>query len=311
MDRNSVCISLFVFVVSLFLCRLLIVFLKKIRMVQYEREEVMDLQKDKEGTPRGGGIVFLLFPLFLLPLYSDRDFLFLYLSLLLNGLVGFIDDLLVSRRRQAKGLTVRWKISLQTVISVLLYILIRSSLNFEVHFGKFALLLPEFLYFVLFVLIYIASSNAFNLTDGVDGLLGSISIPILLIFALISDGMTASFAVLMIAVVLAFLWYNSPPASLFMGDTGSGALGGLIAGMSVLTNSELLLPIIAIIPVIESLSVFIQVWYFKRTHGKRIFKRAPLHHHFQMLGWSEAKIDFRFFIVTSFFCVIAFLIQGW
>jgi phospho-N-acetylmuramoyl-pentapeptide-transferase len=310
MDKFKYMIFLISFLLSIIIVKFLIPYLKSRGFVQFERDEGPDSHKIKEGTPRGGGLVFLIAPLFLLPFYKNREFLFLYLALLLNGLIGFIDDFLTSTKKHSTGLTIKWKMIFITVIALFLYFFGRGLLVSQLSIGSFSLQINDVLYLILFLAIFVASPNAFNLTDGVDGLLGIISIPIFVTIAIFSKSVVRDFSFIMISSLTAFLWFNSPKASIFMGDTGASALGGAIAAMSVLGKFELLLPLIAIIPVLESLSVFVQVGYFKLSKGRRVFKMAPMHHHFELSNWSEAKIDFRFFVVTILFCVLALFLKG-
>jgi len=309
MEKVKYIIFLIAFILSVFLVKFLIPYLRNIGIVQFERDEGLGSHKVKEGTPRGGGLVFLIAPLFLLFFYRDREFLFLYLALALNGLIGLVDDLLTATKKHSTGLTIKWKMILITGIALFLYFFARSSLSSQLSIGNISFQIGNVLYLILFLAIFVAAPNAFNLTDGVDGLLGIISIPVLVTIAIFSNGITRDFSFIMISSVIAFLWFNSPKASIFMGDTGASALGGAIAAMSVLGKFELLLPLIAIIPVLESLSVFIQVGYFKLSKGKRVFKMAPIHHHFELSNWSESQIDFRFFIVTVLFCILALFLK--
>ena len=310
MERFRYLIFILIFIISFLLIKLLIPYLRRIGAIQFEREEGPDSHKMKEGTPRGGGLVFLIAPLFLLPFYRNRDFVFLYLAIVLNGIIGLVDDFLTANKKHSTGLSIRLKMLLITATAVFLYFLGKELLSSKLMVGNISLWLGNFLYFILFMIIFVGSPNAFNLTDGVDGLLGIISIPILVTIAIINKGIVRDFSFVLIPSIFAFLWFNSPKASIFMGDTGASALGGAIAAMSVIGKFEILLPLIAIIPVLESLSVFIQVGYFKITKGKRVFKMAPIHHHFELLNWSESKIDFRFFIITVIFCIIALFFRG-
>ncbi len=309
MNKSIIFVFICVFFVSLASLAAYIPFLKRRNYVQFVRDEGVKAHKAKEGTPRGGGVVFLLAPLFLLPFYHGREFLFLYFSLLSFGLIGFIDDLMSIRHKESLGLNVKTKLTLFTIGSVLIFLIGKGLLSTEVSIMKLKIDLGTPLYFVLFICIMLGSANAFNLTDGVDGLLGSVTIPIFIACIALTGGVIRDFSFIMVASILAFLWFNSPRASVFMGDAGASAIGGVVGAMSILGKFELLLPIIAIIPVMEALSVFIQVGYFKITHGKRVFKMAPIHHHFELLGWSESKIDFRFFIITVLFCAVAILLR--
>ena len=284
--------------------------LKKDRMTQFIREEGPKSHLAKAGTPTGGGIVFLIIPALFIPIVKNEEFLFIYLSLLLNGLIGAIDDFAKVRKKNNLGLTARGKFILQLLVTSALYFLFAKHLTHYVSLGRFSILLPPFLYFLLFLFIGTGTTNAFNLTDGIDGLLTSVSIPIFAVFLILGGGFVKSFSAVSIGMLLAYLWFNSPKAELFMGDTGSLALGGAVFAISVLGKFEVLLAFLAVIPVIETLSVIIQVSYFKLSGGKRIFKMAPLHHHFELSGWNEAKIVFRFFIITVISSVIGIFIAG-
>jgi phospho-N-acetylmuramoyl-pentapeptide-transferase len=309
MGRFKYLIFMIIFIVSILIIKLLIPYLKKIGAVQFEREEGPDSHKKKEGTPRGGGFVFLIAPLFLLPFYRNRYFAFLYLAIALNGIVGLLDDFLTASKKHSTGLSIRWKMIFITTISVFLFFFGRELLSASLTVGNISLWLGNLLYFILFMIIFVGAPNAFNLTDGLDGLLGLVSIPILITIAIINKGIVRDFSIVLLPSIVAFLWFNSPKASIFMGDTGASALGGAIAAMSVIGKFEILLPLIAIIPVLESFSVFIQIGYFKITKGKRVFKMAPIHHHFELMNWSETKIDFRFFVITVIFCALALFLQ--
>ena len=298
--------------VSFFLAVLLFVvaipLFKKKKITQFIREEGPETHKIKKGTPTAGGIIFLIIPALFLPFHHSKTFLFLYLSLLLNGLVGLIDDFRSKRKKESLGLSGREKIILQIIVAIFLFIFGKNLISTTTHFGTLSIQLDNVSYFILYLLVMVGAVNAFNFTDGIDGLLGSVSIPIFLTFIFIGGIATRTVSSVTIGMLLAFLWFNSPKASIFMGDTGSLALGGLFGAMGIVNHCEFLLPIIGIIPVIETLSIIIQVSYFKVSHGKRIFKMAPIHHHFEKNGWSESKIDFRFFVITVIFSVFTLII---
>jgi phospho-N-acetylmuramoyl-pentapeptide-transferase len=304
-----------------FLERSLINFLKSRNLVQHVREELIESHKKKEGTPRGGGVIFLVSIIFLLPLFfvshfsseTMRQFLFVSISSTFFGLIGLIDDVLTSRKSSSVGLSISQKLILFTIGSVVIFFLFRNLFTFETVFLGFHLKFSPFFYFVLFIVIMVGSVNAFNLTDGVDGLLGSVSSIMLLtyiaIFYLMKNSLIFGFAITLLVSVLIFLWFNSPKASIFMGDLGASFLGGAIASLAIISKTELYLPFVAIIPVIEAISIFIQIAYFKATHGKRVFKMTPIHHHFEILGWSEAKVDYRFSIITAFMNIIVIVLK--
>jgi len=301
------------FFVMLFILRFLISFLKKKNAVQHVREELIDAHKKKEGTPRGGGIVFLLSLLFLWPACEDRRVLFVTIAMLVFGAVGLVDDILTFKRESSEGLSIRNKLILFTLSSILLFVLFRDTFSSTVLFLGLSADIGNVFYFLLFLAIFTGSANAFNLTDGVDGLLGSVSCIMLVFFGVIAilseDTHLFSLVMVLLVSLLAFLWYNSPKASIFMGDVGSSVLGGVVGALSIVTKNELYLPFVAIIPVIEAISIFIQISYFKLTHGKRVFKMTPIHHHFEILGWSESQVVFRFSIITVLFCLIVLFIK--
>ncbi len=318
MDKNvSNIIFAFVILIEFFLLlyfeKFLILYLKKRHAVQFVRDEMGDIYKIKEGTPRGGGIVFLLAPIFFLPFNHSKVALFVASSVLLFGIIGLIDDVLTFKKHSSDGLSVRNKLILHFLATLILFVIFKDIFSFNVKFLSFDLNLGWFIYFILFLTMFIGSANAFNLTDGVDGLLGSVTVTMLLLLSLIANtfGNTSHLYLILVFIIaiLAFLWFNSPKASIFMGDVGSGALGALVASLSIILKIELYLPIIAIIPVIEALSIFIQITYFKRTHGKRIFKMTPIHHHFELSGLSEAQIDFRFSIITLVASIVVFFLK--
>jgi len=309
MNKQMIFMAILSFLVSFFLLRVYIPFLKRKHFVQFVRDEGIKSHKAKEGTPRGGGLVFLIAPLLLIPFYHSKEFFFLLFSMITFGLIGVIDDLKSILSKESMGLSIKIKLILYTVCSVVLFFIGRGLLTTSIQLASLKIELGSVIYFLLFIAIMLGSANAFNLTDGVDGLLGSVSIPIFITIMLIGSGVIRDFSLMLIGSILAFLWFNSPKASVFMGDSGASALGGIVGAMAILGKFEILLLIIAIIPVIESISVFIQIGYFKLTHGKRFFKMAPIHHHFELLGWSEPKIDFRFFIITVISCAIALLIR--
>ncbi|MEA3313749.1 MAG: phospho-N-acetylmuramoyl-pentapeptide-transferase [Caldisericota bacterium] len=296
------------FLVAMPLFLIAIQWLKKIKFTQFIREEGPKEHKTKKGTPTASGIIFLIIPALFLPFYHNKTFLFLYLALLLNGLIGFIDDFISAKKKKSLGLSGRKKIILQIFVSVLLFIIGKDLISTTVSIRTWSLQMGNISYFILCLLVMIGSSNAFNLTDGIDGLLGSLSIPLFSTFIIIGNIATKTISSILIGALFAYLWFNKPKAAVFMGDTGSLALGGLFGAMGIINNSELLLPIMAIIPVIETLSVIIQVSYFKLTHGKRFFKMAPIHHHFEKSGWSELKIDYRSLLITLVACIFVITI---
>jgi phospho-N-acetylmuramoyl-pentapeptide-transferase len=284
--------------------------------------------QQKDGTPTMGGLLIILAVAFSTLLWADYTNRFIVISLstfLWLGAVGFVDDH-IKLTRGSRGLMMTTKLIGQLLpaflIGVYLYLDPRWQTNLDVPFLK-KLFLDLGVFYIFFVmLVIVASSNAANITDGLDGLaIGCIALialtyagfsyvsghikiaEYLWIMHIPDSGELVVFCASLLGAALGFLWFNSYPASVFMGDTGSLALGGAIGAVAVLVKKELLLLVVGGIFVAEALSVILQVGFFK-LRGKRLFRMAPLHHHFQLLGWSEAKITARFWIVAV---ILAFL----
>ena len=280
----------------------------------------------KQGTPTMGGLLIVagaVLPFLVLSQYTAEGLTVLFIVLGCAG-IGFIDDYLKVRRRHSLGLPGRWKMLLIAVVTVVAAIMLQESATFDtslyVPLAGWDIELSYAYYPFLFVLIA-GTVNGSNLTDGIDGLLaGTATIMLLTFLAIVGISWLrsgdpgfrsesfldlATLAAALIGGTIGFLWYNAFPAEVIMGDTGSFALGGAIAGFAIVTGTELLLLLIGGIFVIEVLSLIIQVVSFKRT-GKRVFLIAPIHHHFEMKAWSETKIMVRFWIVCAIFCASGF-----
>ncbi len=286
---------------------ILIPFLHKIKFGQVEREEGLASHKAKGGTPTMGGIVFVLVPIIVTLLLRPEAFrrtemLIVILAYLGYGLIGFIDDFIIVVKKNNEGLKPAYKFMLQSLLAVIFYLLYvniaPTTLNIPIVHITWEM---GFLYFALIFIMFTAETNAVNFTDGLDGLCaGTCMIAIFpyIIFALIQE--QYDLAVLLLAVsgsLLAYLKFNLHPAKIFMGDTGSLALGGLLAASAMILKQELLLVVIGGVFLLEMLSVVIQVTYYKRTK-KRIFKMAPLHHHFEMSGYRETQVVLMFWGVA-------------
>jgi phospho-N-acetylmuramoyl-pentapeptide-transferase len=305
------------------------------------REELSAEHQAKKGTPTMGGILILGAVFVATILCARLDGLYLWLTLIattLFGLVGFADDYIKIVKKRSEGLTERQKLAGQIAVSVgvwgVLWLFTTYPWNLSIPFWKESAisevtLIGPFLYlgFILFVLL--GTSNAVNLTDGLDGL--AISITLIAMSALTgltyvsSDQRWAErleitwkpeaaeltvFCGAMVGASLGFLWFNAPKAEVFMGDVGSLAIGGALGTVAILTKQEFMLPFVGGIFIIEALSVMMQVSYFKFTKrstgaGKRIFRQAPIHHHFQMGGMTEAKVVFRFVIIAILFALMS------
>ena len=288
---------------------------------QVEREEGLQPHKAKGGTPTMGGTVFILCAIIVVYILNMTSLKNPYIHLLTFaflgfGLVGFIDDYLIVVRKTNDGLKPLYKYALQSVVAIAFYILAKvfipqfdtaisiPLLHIEVDIGWF--------YPILVYFMFTAGSNAVNLTDGLDGLatgLSMIAISVFVIFAIMNkDYEIAIYAMAVVGTLLGFMCFNYHPARIFMGDTGSLALGGFLAALAVLTRQELLFILIGGVFLVETLSVIIQVVSFK-TRGKRVFKMAPIHHHFEMLGWTEQQVVISFWFL-GFICGIIGIVLG-
>ncbi|MCI9049672.1 MAG: phospho-N-acetylmuramoyl-pentapeptide-transferase [Coprobacillus sp.] len=296
-------------------------YFKKLKFGQVEREEGLESHKQKGGTPTMGGIVFILCSVLVVYILNFSYFQNPYIHLITfafvgYGLVGFIDDYLIVVRKTNEGLKPLYKYTLQSVVAILFYILAQQFipefdtiiqiplLHMNIDLGWF--------YPVLVYFMFTAESNAVNLTDGLDGLATGLSMvaiaPFVIFAVMIKNIPVAIYAMIIVGALLGFMYFNYHPARIFMGDTGSLALGGLLASLAVLTSQELLLILIGGVFLMETLSVIIQVVSFK-TRGKRVFKMAPIHHHFEMLGWTEQQVVISFWFL-GFICGIIGIVLG-
>jgi phospho-N-acetylmuramoyl-pentapeptide-transferase len=293
-------------------------------------EALFEIQQHKQGTPTMGGILILLCIIISTLFWADLHNNFIQLVILATlwlGLLGFMDDYSKLKKGSAKGLSARLilfgQISLGLLIGMLLYIDSGFNTNIFFPFFKQFSINAGLLFLPFVILVIVGSSNAVNLTDGLDGLASGCMIMVSLAYSILSyivghkifshyllipyingAGELTVFCASIFGAVLGFLWFNCYPASVFMGNVGSLTLGGIIAVVAVIIKQEFLLLIVGGVFVIEVVSVLIQVASFKLRH-KRIFKMTPLHHHFQLLGWSESKIIVRFWIIASIFALLA------
>ena len=292
--------------------------LHQLKFGQEVREDGPNSHLKKQGTPTMGGILFLIaISIACLPFAGTYPHILpAYLLGMGFGVVGFIDDYLKVVKHQSEGFNPKQKMFCQIVISVLyiLYIFYakESNVGFRIPFiGKEAYRVGIFLFFPLSLFVITATDTGANFTDGIDGLCSSVTAVIVFFLLLKNHLGTGDMAPLMGAVLgglLGFLCFNAYPAKVFMGDTGSLALGGFVVAMAIQEEIALFIPIFAFIYFVEVLSVIIQVSYFKWSHGKRIFKMAPIHHHFELLGWSETKVVTIFTIITILLCFFCFMI---
>ena len=271
----------------------------------------------KAGTPMMGGLMFIISAIICLlinlpTIESYTVFYTLALSLCF-GLVGFLDDFFKLKYKRNLGLTSLQKALLQMAVSAIyLYILYKQnvmSCNLYIPFFDISVQVHPMVYIFFAMFVLVGGVNAVNITDGIDGLCASVTIPVMVFFAgvAISKGMydLALLPACLVGGLFAYLFYNWHPAKVFMGDTGSLFLGGVVCALAFALNMPLVLILVGFIYIIETMSVILQVGYFKLTHGKRIFKMAPIHHHFEMSGWKEVKIVLVFTAVTTIMCVLA------
>jgi len=323
MSEQVILYTIFVaFLITVLLSPMFIPVLHKLKFGQSIREEGPKWHQKKSGTPTMGGIVFIssivITTLFMGYRYDQLNveiYLLLFV-LLAYGMLGFLDDFIKIIKKRNLGLTSGQKMLGQILIALVFYGIYRVSgfpTTIAIPFIDVSLDLGWF-YFLFVVFWLVGFSNAVNLTDGLDGLLSGTAAISFGAYAIIAWSQEqfaiAIFTVAVVGAVLGFLVFNAHPAKVFMGDTGSLALGASIAAISILTHQELLLILIGGIFVIETLSVILQVISFKTT-GKRIFRMSPLHHHYEMIGWSEWKIVVNFWAVGLLFAVLGIYIEVW
>lgn len=317
MDLSILLPILISFAVSAVCAPILIPFLKKLKVGQTERDEGPQSHLKKSGTPTMGGIVILL-SITITALIYVRDYpkiipvLFLTLGF---GLVGFIDDYIKVVLKRSMGLKAWQKMLGQMIVAsvFVLYIMRYTDVQLDMkipfwegHYLQLGVFTIPAMYFIV-----IATVNGTNLTDGLDGLASSVTVMVATFFTVVSIGTANGLSPITCAVagaLLGFLLFNVYPAKVFMGDTGSLALGGFVAGVAYMTQMPLFIPIVGFIYMLETVSDILQVTYFKATHGKRIFKMAPIHHHFELCGWSETRVVTVFSITTALLCLFA--LQG-
>ena len=304
------------FAISVILGPIIIPFLRKLKMGQTERVEGVQSHLKKAGTPTMGGVIFLIATV-ITSLFYVRDYpkvipvLFLTLGF---GIIGFLDDYLKVVLRRSDGLLPWQKFSLQVVVTAVFtyYLVNYTDVNLAMripfwsdHYLNIGWLAVPVLFFAV-----IGTVNGVNFTDGLDGLASSVTLIVAVFFSVVSIGTKSGIEPITCAVVgglMGFLLFNVYPAKIFMGDTGSLALGGFVAGAAYMMQMPLFILLVGLIYLVEVLSVIIQVTYFKKTHGKRIFKMAPIHHHFELCGWSETRVVAVFSIITAVMCLIALL----
>lgn len=298
---------------------LLLPVLRALKAGQSVREIGPTWHNNKAGTPLMGGLMFIFAVTLCLVgnLGSMKDYTVFYVLALslCFGLVGFLDDFCKVKYKRDLGLTALQKAMLQMAVSaVYLYVLYREgtlTCDIYVPFFNVTFYVHPLVYIFFAMFVMVGCVNAVNLTDGIDGLSSSVTIPVMVFFTAAAYAMGKSDLALLPAALagglVAYLFYNFHPAKVFMGDTGSLFMGGVVCAMAFALDMPLVLIFAGFVYIVETLSDIIQVTYFKLTHGKRIFKMAPIHHHFEMCGWKEEKIVFVFAGVSAIMCVVAWL----
>ncbi len=323
--------SLTAFLVCFFLGPFMIRKLSEFQIGQYIRKEGPESHYDKAGTPTMGGILILFSIVVCTLLWTDLTNIYIWIVLLVgvgNGAIGFVDDFLMQIKKRSKGLSARGKFILQGILALTAGYLVYISpgFNTQVTIPFFKNVSPDLgVWYILFAALVIAgTSHAVNLTDGLDGLAAGpmlIAAVTYMVFAyaaghakiakylaithVAGSGEITIFCGILAGAALGFLWFNTYPAQIFMGDVGSLSLGGVLGVVAVITKQEIMLILVGGLFVIEALSVIFQVSFFKMTKGKRIFRMAPLHHHFELKGWPEPKVIVRFWIISIALALIA------
>lgn len=316
MDYKMIIAVLVSFALSVIMGPVIIPVLRRLKMGQTEREEGVKSHLLKAGTPTMGGVIIIA-SITITSLFFVKDYPKIIPVLFVTvgfGLVGFLDDYLKVVLKRSDGLMPKQKMALQIVITAIFaYYMVKVagiSLEMLLPFSGGKYLNIGWVAVPLLFVAVIGTVNGVNFTDGLDGLASSVTVIVATFFSVVAIGTQSGIAPITCAVVgalLGFLLFNVYPASVFMGDTGSLALGGFVASTAYMLQMPLFIILVGAIYLIEVLSVMIQVTYFKKTGGKRFFKMAPIHHHFELCGWSETRIVAVFSIITAILCLIAFM----
>ena len=292
--------------------------LRALKAGQSIREVGPTWHNNKAGTPMMGGLMFILGAIvcLLVSLFFMEDYTVFYVLILAlcYGLIGFLDDFFKLKFKRNLGLTSIQKALLQMAVSaIFLYILYKMNPDtfsqLKIPFAGISFRIHPLVYIFFAMFVMVGGVNAVNLTDGVDGLCGSVTIPVMVFLtaAAVAAGKydLALLPACLTGGLIAYLFYNWHPAKVFMGDTGSLFLGGVVCALAFALEMPLILILVGLVYIVETLSVILQVVYFKATHGKRLFKMSPIHHHFEMCGWKEEKICVIFTAVTAIMCLLA------
>ena len=309
------------FVVTAVVGKFLIPALVRLKAGQSIKEIGPKWHMTKQGTPTMGGLMFIIGIGAAIVVCGWRGMLegsfqhlYVYLFALVFGGIGYIDDYQKVKHHQNTGLTAPQKFILQLAAAVAFLCLMRYegmlSPNLYIPFWNTHLVMPWIVYLIFAAFVIVGTVNAVNITDGLDGLSSSVTLPVAVFFTAVAViwagyAQLGTFSAALVGGLCGFLLYNHYPAKVFMGDTGSLFLGGAVAALAFAYDMPLVLILVGFVYICETLSDIIQVGYFKLTHGKRIFKMAPLHHHFEMCGWSEKKVVAVFATVSLIFCLLA------
>ena len=315
MDYKIIIPVLIAFALSVIMGPVIIPILRKLKMGQTERVEGVQSHLKKAGTPTMGGVI-ILGSIVLTSVIYIKDYpkiipiLFVTLGF---GLIGFLDDYLKVVMKRSDGLFPKQKMGLQILVTaVFAFYLVKTEtpMGWLIPFTGGEYLDWGWLSIPFLFIVVIGTVNGVNFTDGLDGLASSVTVLVATFFTVVAIGTKSGIEPITCAVVgalLGFLLFNVYPASVFMGDTGSLALGGFVASTAYMLQMPFFIAIVGLIYLVEVLSVMIQVTYFKKTGGKRIFKMAPIHHHFELCGWAETKVVAVFSIITAILCLIALM----
>ncbi len=320
MIQETILAVIIAFAISALLCPAVIPFLHKLKFGQQIRQEGPQAHLKKAGTPTMGGLI-ILGSIIITSLFYLRDYPKIIPVLFVTvgfGIIGFLDDYIKIVMKRSEGLNPKQKLAGQILITaVFVCYLMRSGevgteilVPFTGGFDQGILLDLGWLYIPFVFLVMLGTDNGVNFTDGLDGLCTSVTILVATFLTIVALGEESGISPITGAVagsLLGFLLFNVYPARVFMGDTGSLALGGFVAASAFMMQLPLFIPLVGLIYLAEVLSVIIQVTYFKKTGGKRIFKMAPIHHHFELCGWSETRVVAVFSIITAILCLVAYL----
>ena len=307
------------FLLSALLGYLLLPVLRALKAGQSIREIGPTWHNYKAGTPMMGGLMFIFATILCLlaniPSMEDYSVFYVLMLALCFGFIGFLDDFTKIRHHRNLGLTTLQKAMLQMAVSaVFLYAMYKSgamNTHLYIPFFNVSFNLHPIVYIFFAMFVMVGCVNAVNLTDGVDGLSSSVTLPVMVFFTAASVALgkyeLALLPASLVGGLIAYLFYNWHPAKVFMGDTGSLFLGGVVCALAFALEMPLVLILVGFVYICETLSVILQVSYFKATHGKRLFKMAPIHHHFEMCGWKEEKIVLSFAAVSAVMCLLAWI----